>query len=245
MCAGLVAVVVVGCAGAPVPSQTPDPTLPEGVSTPASPRATPRGTIPAAATSRPLPNDTPIAPGEYTYGLIPGLRMTFTVAADGWESWGDGVVKGLTEPTRMAGFGFGEIASVHADPCRWQNGRIEPPLGPTVDDLAAALVALPHFDLRTSPETGTVDGFAGTYLKIQIADDVVIDDCDEQAFNTYIWTDGTARYHQGPGQIEEFWILDVDGKRLLINAASFPGTDPDHLAERDAIMDTLTIERLD
>jgi hypothetical protein len=37
MCAVLVAVIVVGCAGAPVPSQTSDPTLTEGVSAPATP----------------------------------------------------------------------------------------------------------------------------------------------------------------------------------------------------------------
>jgi hypothetical protein len=44
-------------------------------------------------------------------------------------------------------------------------------------------------------------------------------DCDERYFES--WTgDGTAgtdRYQQGPGQIDRLWILDVEGRRLVID----------------------------
>jgi hypothetical protein len=215
--------------------------------TPTAPATAPAGkTSPPATTSpsRPghLPNDVPIEAGDYSYRGVPPLLVTFTVAADGWESWGAGVVKGGATTRRMAGVGFADIADLHADPCRWKSGRLEPTLGPTVDDLVVALVALPHFDVINAPAETVVDGFAGKYLALRIAEDVVLADCDDGTFNSYIWTDGTGRYHQGPGQVEEFWIVDVEGTRLVINAASFPETDARHLAERDAIIASIRVE---
>jgi hypothetical protein len=32
------------------------------------------------------------------------------------------------------------------------------------------------------------------------------------------------RYHQGPGQIDQLFVLDVDGTRLVIDASYFPDT---------------------
>jgi hypothetical protein len=46
----------------------------------------------------------------------------------------------------------------------------------------------------------------------------------------------------GPGQIEEFWILDVDGTRLMIQARWFPTSPPQDIAEMRAILDTIRIE---
>jgi len=38
----------------------------------------------------------------------------------------------------------------------------------------------------------------------------------------------TDRYQQGPGQVDRLWILDVDGRRLVIDATYMPGsTDQD------------------
>jgi hypothetical protein len=44
------------------------------------------------------------------------------------------------------------------------------------------------------------------------------------------------RFHQGPGQILEFWVLDVDGTRILIEATRFPDSPPEHVAELQAIL---------
>jgi hypothetical protein len=47
------------------------------------------------------------------------------------------------------------------------------------------------------------------------------------------------RFHQGPGQILEFWVLDVDGTRILIEANRFPDSPPEHVAELQAILDSI------
>ena len=47
---------------------------------------------------------------------------------------------------------------------------------------------------------------------------------------------------RGPGYREEFWILDVEGTRLMIAAEQSPGSPSEDIAERDAILDSIRIE---
>jgi hypothetical protein len=44
------------------------------------------------------------------------------------------------------------------------------------------------------------------------------------------------------GSLEEFWILDVDGTRLVISAAYHPDSPPADLAEMRAVLDSIRIE---
>ena len=54
---------------------------------------------------------------------------------------------------------------------------------------------------------------------------------------------GDAFYgYTGPGYREEFWILDVEGTRLMIAAEQSPGSPSEDIAERDAILDSIRIE---
>ena len=195
-------------------------------------------------TAQELPDDVPIEAGEYVYSAIPGLRISFDVAAEGWLSWGPGVSKDGPTPPLLVGFGFAEVSGVYADPCRWRSGRIRD-LGPSVEDLATALAGLPGLEVVTPPTAITAYGLAGTYLEMSVANDIVIGDCDGGEFNSYIWTDGWPRYHQGPGQIEQFWIFDVSGTRLVVNATHFPDSSATDLAELDAILDSIEVVALE
>ena len=50
--------------------------------------------------------------------------------------------------------------------------------------------------------------------------------------------------YNGPevGLTEEFWILDVEGTRLVIVANTSPGAPPECVAERQAIIDSIQIQ---
>lgn|GEM_PF-5236605 len=48
--------------------------------------------------------------------------------------------------------------------------------------------------------------------------------------------------YSSPGQIEEFWILDVDTPRLMIQANWFPESPSQDIAEMRAILDSIRIE---
>ena len=48
--------------------------------------------------------------------------------------------------------------------------------------------------------------------------------------------------YTGPGYREEFWILDVEGTRLMIAAERSAGSPSEDLAEQQAILDSIRIE---
>jgi hypothetical protein len=50
---------------------------------------------------------------------------------------------------------------------------------------------------------------------------------------------GSTRYHQGPGQVDRLWILDVDGKRLVIDAFYMPEATGEEIAQINEIVDSI------
>ena len=50
-----------------------------------------------------------------------------------------------------------------------------------------------------------------------------------------------AYYGYSPGLIEEFWILDVHGQRLVIAPDHFPDTPPDDMEELQAVLDSIEL----
>ncbi len=51
---------------------------------------------------------------------------------------------------------------------------------------------------------------------------------------------GCQRFHQGPGQIDKLWIVDVDGVPVIIDAAWYDETPPEHVDELEAIVASTT-----
>lgn len=49
--------------------------------------------------------------------------------------------------------------------------------------------------------------------------------------------------YAGHGVTEEFWILDVEGSRLMIAAERSPSSPPEDLAEMRRILESIRIER--
>ena len=108
---------------------------------------------------------------------------------------------------------FEIIENVSADPCTGE--LLDPPIGPSVDDLVDALSNLDGFGV--SPVTDvTVDGYRGKKFTIT---------APEGAAPCSLRTWKTTTRHNGvrPGEINEVQILDVDGVRLLIATADVRG----------------------
>lgn len=49
-------------------------------------------------------------------------------------------------------------------------------------------------------------------------------------------------YNSEPGRTEEFWILDIEGTRLMIEANWSPSSPRKPVAEMRAILDSIRIE---
>jgi len=101
---------------------------------------------------------------------------------------------------------------------------IEPPLGPSFDDLVRYLDGLPLIDISENTDV-TLDGYRGKYLK-------------------YTWAHEFECYG-GPGRIGhiDVWILDVDGVRLVINAISSRAPSETAMAELRQMVESIHIER--
>ncbi len=54
--------------------------------------------------------------------------------------------------------------------------------------------------------------------------------------------DACARIAQGPGQIDEMWIVEVDGMAVIIDAAYYEGTPDEHVEEMRAIVESIRFE---
>jgi hypothetical protein len=93
----------------------------------------------------------------------------------------------------------------------------------------------------------TVGGYAGQSITLHVPDDAVFTQCDQATFGS--WTvpaeaQGTfpARFHQGPGQIDELWILEVDGVLTVIDTAYYVNTPVEHVEAMWAIVESATFE---
>jgi len=221
------------------------------VSATASPTAVPLPTYPANVND--LPDFSPLE--VETYFIEPvgaGVRVFYTIPAEGWTGWIGALKWGpaTDPPGSVVGMSIAYVTNVVQDGCT-AHAAADPPVGPTVDDMAAALAALSPFILTKPPSDVMVDGFSGKYLELTVPDLAVqgtehgnlFTDCTDGELKSWIAPTLSYAFHgyELPGQVEEFWLLDIDGTRLLIEAIRSPASSEGDLAELRSILDSIDI----
>lgn len=211
------------------------------------------GALPSAQPSAtPSPSVTGSKPpifgltGQYVFtGVGGGPPITVTIAAGGWFGENSTLIKGDADPPAgvgMIGPWYGPLY-VYGDPCRWSTSKPKTPVS-TVDEMEAALTAQKSRN-ASAPVDITRDGYSGKLVTLRVPDDIVLSTCDQGYFGS--WNDGVettpSRYHQGPGQIDEVLILDVNGKLMVFDAAYYEGTPAADLAELRAILESMTFKK--
>jgi hypothetical protein len=138
-------------------------------------------------------------------------------------------------------FLLGRSVAVVRDPCAWESTRPDDPAA-SLDELVAALSTQASRD-ATPPVDVTVGGHPGKMLTLHVPEDAEFTDCDGGEFRTLVevQTDD-ARFHQGPGQIDEVWVVDVDGTLIFIDAGYFADTPAEDVEEMRAIVESATFE---
>lgn len=201
-----------------------------------------------------VPHFAPLKPGAYSIDpdkdASTPLHVLYTIPAEGWGQW-IGALKGEEGANRAVAVSITNVTNLVVDGCSDHNA-VEPPVGPEVDDLAAALVNLAPFRVMVPPTDVTLAGYAGKHLSLILPDvahefrsgDTYFTGCT----NGEIWSwkapnisDAFYGYF-GPGQVEEFWILDVEGSRLVIIGESHAESPPADVAEMRAILESIRIE---
>jgi hypothetical protein len=266
---------VVACAGTvPAPEASPTAVLTTSAPTSAAatsaatsapPTAAPPTSAPPTSTpteeARPTPqtlgreSDRSLEAGTYRVAIA-SLPAFLVTVPDGWVGGASLIHKPRSgHDVSPVALMFWDVDQVYGHPCQWRGTLFRP--GPTVDDLAEALVDIPLRN-ATQPVDVTLDGYAGKYLEWSVPADietephgeyVSFDDCDQtgdgdRAFES--WTGkagGSDRYQQGPGQVDRLWILDVDGIRLVIDAFEMPYATAAERAELMAVVESIRFER--
>ena len=133
----------------------------------------------------------------------------------------------------MVAIQFWDVGEVYGQPCQWQGTLFDP--GPSVEDLAD-----PPLRRATGLRDVTLDGYSGRYMWWSVPADMDFTECDmdgpDHYFESWAGFVNGDRYQQGAGQVDQLWILDVDGRRLVIDAFDMPSaTDAERRELRDVI----------
>ena len=207
--------------------------------------------------------------GTYTYTNVDaqGFNVRFTVPA-GWTWYGSYLSKGgIGLPGGAAIFFFGGPVQVYADPCHWAGSQSNPPTGQSVDDLMASLATQPLRSATTpidrpagglsltvrpgstnppaDPNASGPRPWAGRSVELTVPNDINFAACQGGQFRSW-GPDSVARVHQGPGQRDLVWAVDLTRNGVvsghgyvIIDAASFPGTPADVSSEIDDILGSI------
>ncbi len=132
--------------------------------------------------------------------------LILTVPATGWSSDGANLKKGLiAEPV---GGVHAEVLisplwrarNLTADPCHWRSGgELDPPVGPTADDLATALVEQAAGN-ASAPTDVTVGGYPGKRVELSLPVGLDIATCDGGEF--FRWWDESGEKGGWPPRLE-------------------------------------------
>jgi hypothetical protein len=184
-----------------------------------------------------------LAAGTYSTSLVwdPSVVFTFTVP-DGWDSRDINIIK----DDRMS-IQFYRVNNVPVDTC--SATPRDPAIGPSKDDLVAALSTLVSLD--AAPTTASLGGQSGSYVAFTVGPGL---DCDPSQFHLVSMPEPTCSegcQHLGtwPWKGIEFttpehnrlWILGIGRGRVVVDALWTDEATPADLAELQTVIDSIRI----
>jgi hypothetical protein len=209
----------------------------------------------ASASPSPTPSPVDVADGSLEAGTtyvihddrVSGPRwVVLTVPATGWVSNDWILFKNVpgSADSHLIALSTWTVGNLKADPCRWKAGTLDPPVGPTVEDLAAALLEQAGPAEGTSTDV-TLGGYRGKKIEFSIPSDFDSTSCDEGVFSRWEAASEPGNWGgwiYGAGMRNAVYILDVDGQRLVIDTMSLPAASATDLAEFDQIIESIRFE---
>ena len=203
-----------------------------------------------ATASSEWPTSGPVEPGTYhipsSAWNVVGFTMTMP---EGWEI-DPAIPPGAAKNSNSDGeatFYPVIVDAIYSDPCFGSAGEDGGELlevGPSVDDLAQALLKQPH-TVVAGPVDATLGGLPAKRIDLTMADDPETATCNtDLPGNLQIWHslpvdkyfvllgDGTA----------SVYILDVNGDRQVFLTQHLIGTPADDLSQMQTIIDSIQID---
>jgi hypothetical protein len=181
-----------------------------------------------------IPLDSPLDPGRYVLSVADAPSATLLPVLsvpEGYEAIAGGVGVGADDLARY--LWVWDVTSVYTHPC----DATAEPVGPSVADLAEALAAQQLRD-GTEPVSVTIGGYDGLYVELSVPEEVDVGACPSGVFG--LWPGRAQSWGEILGQVDMVWIVDVDGQRLVFDAAHLPNASPDKVAQLEEMVATAT-----
>jgi hypothetical protein len=199
-----------------------------------APSPTPAPSPSPTSSPLPLPNGS-LAAGTYAAHPVPGMTWTITVP-DGWTGQDDWFVSYDVGPDvhSVSVGGPTENESVPTDSCAAAGTKA----AGSVEEFVAAVQARDDWTV-SAPVDLTVGGYSGTRIDLEVPADATC--ANGSDYMVVAMPDGQGFRADGPDRIFRLWIVDFDGKPVVIfrtNAATAPA---DRVAQADAIVETSVI----
>ena len=83
-------------------------------------------------------------------------------------------------------FGWWEVANVFADPCHWKDSLADPPVGPTVDDLATAFLGAGRTRRVRIRRDVVLGGLPAKRIELSVPADLDVATCDEGVYREFL-----------------------------------------------------------
>ena len=178
----------------------------------------------------------PISPGRHAM-VRSGKSFSVDMPGSGWFSNGD---YRIYTGSGQAAFIFWTDAptNIYADPCTKE--PVDPPVGDTPAELAAAISSIPGTELVGGPSDVTIGGHPAKLVSIRIRDDIAC--APGEFFLWYAQEPANGRWPDALGDTINVWIIDVDGTNVWIDGSAGRSTAPTLQGEMRQIVDSIQFE---
>jgi hypothetical protein len=209
-------------------------------------------------------NGSVVEPGSYSV-VVDGYRYTFRVPAVGWQAnvvnWQQ--AQSNQEPDRadvellqggagnnppdLAGLAlWGNVTGLYGTTCQTLFGPGDADAH-NAADFADALARLEYLE-TSGPVDVSIGQYSGKGLQVSVPSDTFAECLAKDggsAYEGFVDEDEKTRVYEGPEQVDEMWILDLeDGDRQLFLITYFPTTPAERVSELRLMLESLEIERV-
>jgi hypothetical protein len=207
------------------PSSAAGATSSSATSSDAGSSATPQHLVEGPATS--------LEPGTYQFSVVanPGVE-TPDALVEVPSGFDDEAAWYVVSHDQQEFLGLWTVGLVDRDACPSGTNQLFDP-GPSVEDLADALVAQKS-TRATTPKPVKLAGYKGLYVELTSPHD--ISGCEQTG---HLWGNPGGRGIYNDGQVDLVWILDVDGQRLVVNAAYTPKSSASDIDKLTSMVESL------
>ncbi len=181
----------------------------------------------------------PIEPGRYYIekGLLSAATFSFTMPA-GWSAQNGGPIKHRDDSEREIGWGPTVVDTLFADPCGTDETVA---IGPTAEDLIAALSELPGPEVG-DPADITLGDQPARSVELTVPPSIDVATCDPP-IGLQVWIDRAGNYliidANAPARVV---AMDVADGRFVLASSRRETTPPEDVAEFEAILASIQFE---